>query len=184
MKKAAIIMAEGFEESETITIVDVLRRSGIECITYCLHSNRDVLGMQKMIVRADRIWDSSIKEADILIIPGGRPGLENLQSDDRVLEMVRYFNQNHRLLAAMCSGTIILAQAGVIEQKKVTGYTGYETRLTGGIFQTDVVVYDQNIITSQGPATAYPFAFKIAEVLGQDVCELKERLLYYFANGQ
>ena len=84
----------------------------------------------------------------------------------------------------MCSGTLVLSDAKVIEGKKVTGYTGYEDKLIGGQFVDEVIVFDQNIITSQGPATPYPFAFKIAEVLGKDVSEMKERLMYIFAKGK
>lgn len=71
-----------------------------------------------------------------------------------------------------------------LKAKKVTGYTGYEEKLKGGLFLNDVVVYDQNIITSQGPATPYPFAFQIIEALGQDTSEMKERLMYNFAGGR
>lgn len=84
----------------------------------------------------------------------------------------------------MCSGTLVLAEAGVIEGKRVTGYTGYETKLTGGIFVPEVVAVDGNIITSQGPATPYPFAYKIGELLGANVETLKEKMLYNFAKGK
>ena len=84
----------------------------------------------------------------------------------------------------MCSGTIVLSTAKVIDGKKVTGYTGYKEKLIGGQFVDDVVVFDQNIVTSQGPATPYPFAFKIAEIFGKDVTEMKERLMYNFAGGK
>ena len=84
----------------------------------------------------------------------------------------------------MCSGTVVLSDAEVITGKKVTGYTGYAEKLIGGIFCDDVVVYDKNIITSQGPATPYPFAFKIAEVLGKDTKELRHRMMYDFAGGK
>lgn len=85
----------------------------------------------------------------------------------------------------MCSGTIALAEAQVITGKKVTGYTGYAEKLVDGEFVDDVVVFDQNIVTSQGPATPpYPFAFKIMEVFQQDVTEMKERLMYNFAGGK
>ena len=183
MTKVAVLMAEGFEESETITIVDILRRAGITCHTFGFHDGL-ILGMQKMKIKADQIFSEKIKEYDMLVLPGGRPGGDNLRTNPEVIAMVQYFNDHQKYLAAMCSGTLVLKEAGAIEGKKMTGYTGYENKLTGAIFLDDVVVVDDKMVTSQGPATPYPFAFKIAEVLGKDVSELKERMLYNFAGGK
>ena len=183
MARVAVLMAEGYEEGETLTIVDLLRRAGIECYTFSF-SEGFVKGMHHMSIKADKIFSENIKDYDMLVLPGGRPGGENLRKNPDVIKMVQYFNNHNKYLAAMCSGTIVLSDAKVIEGKRVTGYTGYEEKLIGGIFQNDVVVFDQNIITSQGPATPYPFAFKMIEVLGRDVNEMKERLMYTFANGK
>ena len=87
-------------------------------------------------------------------------------------------------MAAMCSGTLVLAEAEVIRGRTVTGYTGYAEKLPGAVFKEDVVVADGNLITSQGPATVYPFAYKLAEAMGSDVSVLKERMLYHFAGGR
>ena len=84
----------------------------------------------------------------------------------------------------MCSGTVVLEKANVIKGKKVTGYTGYQDKLVSGDFVNEVAIFDQNIVTSQGPATPYPFAFKILEVFGKDVTEMKEGLMYNFAGGK
>ncbi|MGI6254406.1 MAG: DJ-1 family glyoxalase III [Acutalibacter sp.] len=183
MKQAAVLMARGFEEGETVTIVDILRRAGIRCVTFYF-DEEFVTGMHGMRVKADQPFGPEVQEFDVVILPGGRPGGANLLSNPDVLEMVRFFNGEGKYVAAMCSGTLVLEEAGVIEGKRVTGYTGYETRLTGGIFVPEVVVADQNIITSQGPATPYPFAYKIAELLGADVEPLKEKMLYHFAKGK
>lgn len=183
MAKAAVLMAEGYEESETLTVVDLLRRANIVCHTFSF-GPEFVKGMHQMLIKADKRFSDAIKEYDILILPGGRPGGENLRKNPDVLSMVQYFNEKNKYIAAICSGTIVLSDANVIRGKKVTGYTGYAEKLIGGQFVENVVVCDQNIITSQGPATPYPFAFKIAEVLGKDVSEMKERLLYHFAAGK
>lgn len=183
MVKVAVLMAKGYEEGETLTIVDILRRAQIECHTFSF-GEEFVEGMHHMFIKADKIFSEEVKKYDMLILPGGRPGGFNLRNNPDVIKMVQYFNEQGKYLAAMCSGTIVLSDAQVIEGKKVTGYTGYAEKLIGGIFQDDVVVFDQNIITSQGPATPYPFAFQIAEVLGKDVADLKERLMYHFAGGK
>lgn len=98
--------------------------------------------------------------------------------------MVKYFMEQGKFAAAMCSGTLALAQAQVIEGREMTGYTGYGDKLPGAVFKEDVVVVDNNLITSQGPATVYPFAYRLAEAMGKDVSVLKERMLYNFAGGQ
>lgn len=183
MEKVAVLMAEGYEEGETLTIVDLLRRAGIECHTFSF-DEEFVKGMHHMYIKADKKFGEEVKNYDMLVLPGGRPGGANLKNNPDVIKMVKYFNEHNKYLAAMCSGTIVLSDAQVIDGKKVTGYTGYAQKLIGGQFIDDVVVFDQNIVTSQGPATPYPFAFKIIEVLGKDVTEMKERLMYNFAGGK
>lgn len=183
MAKVAVLMIEGYEEGETLTIVDLLRRAGIECHTFYFNEPF-VKGMHNMYVKADKLFSDEVRDYDMLVLPGGRPGGANLKNNPDVIAMVKYFNENNKYLAAMCSGTVVLADAKVIDGKKVTGYTGYQEKLIGGNFVEDVAVFDQNIVTSQGPATPYPFAFKIAEVFGKDVTEMKERLMYNFAGGK
>ncbi len=183
MAKVAVMMATGYEESETLTIVDLLRRANITCDTFYF-GDKMVEGMHSMFIEANKVFSDEIKEYDMLVLPGGRPGGQNLRENPEVIQMVQYFNQQGKYIGALCSGTIVLSDANVIEGKKVTGYTGYADKLIGGKFQEDVVVFDQNIITSQGPATSYPFAFKIIEVLGKDPSEMKERLMYNFASGK
>ena len=183
MAKVAVLMAEGYEEGETLTIVDLLRRAGIECHTFSF-CDEYVKGMHNMYIKADKMFSEEIKDYDMLVLPGGRPGGANLKANPEVISMVQYFNENNKYLAAMCSGTVVLSDAKVIDGKKVTGYTGYADKLIGGQFIDDVVVFDQNIVTSQGPATPYPFAFKIIEVFGKDTEVMKERLMYNFAGGK
>lgn len=184
MARVAVLMAEGYEESETLTIVDILRRLEIECHTFYFGNDSFVKGMQGMYVEADKPFSDEVKNYDVLVLPGGRPGGQNLKENSEVIQMVQYFNDHNKYLAAMCSGTVVLSDAQVITGKKVTGYIGYADKLIGGIFLDDVVVFDQNIITSQGPATPYPFAFKIGEILGKDSSILKERMLYNYAGGR
>lgn len=183
MAKVAVLMAEGYEEGETLTIVDLLRRAGIECHTFSF-GDEFVKGMHHMYIKADKIFSEEVKNYDMLVLPGGRPGGANLKNDPEVISMVQYFNENNKYLAAMCSGTIVLSDAKVIDGKKVTGYTGYADKLIGGQFIDDVVVFDQNVVTSQGPATPYPFVFKIIEVFGKDTTVMRERLMYNFAGGK
>ncbi len=183
MKKAAVLMAEGYEEGETLTIVDLFRRAGVECHTFSF-GEEFVKGMHGMYVKADKVFSDEVKEYDLLVLPGGRPGGMNLRENPKVIEMVRWFDGQGKYVAAMCSGTTVLEEAGVIRGRKVTGYTGYADKLKSGTFLEDVVVRDGNLITSQGPATPWPFAFLMAELLGGDAETVKERMLYRQAGGR
>ena len=199
MEKVAVLMAEGYEEGETLTIVDILRRAGIPCNTFAVETwqakgqkeaaendgqGRFVKGMHGMMVKADKDFSDEVKEYDMLVLPGGRPGGANLKENPEVIQMVKYFAAEGKFVAAMCSGTLVLVEADVVEGKQVTGYTGYGEKMPGAIFKEDVVVADGKLVTSQGPATVFPFSYKLAEVLGKDVSVLKERMLYNFAGGR
>ena len=196
MGRVAVLMAEGYEEGETLTIVDLLRRGGLECHTFSFNEEF-VRGMHDMYVKADKLFNDEIKNYDMLVLPGGRPGGQNLLENQDVISLVQYFNEHHQYIAAMCSGTVVLEKANVIKGKKVTGYTGYQDKLVSGDFVNEVAVFDQNIVTSQGPATPYPnvavyeridpLGFKnsfIEYEYGKDVTEMKERLMYNFAGGR
>ena len=152
MGRVAVLMAEGYEEGETLTIVDLLRRGGLECHTFSFNEEF-VRGMHDMYVKADKLFNDEIKNYDMLVLPGGRPGGQNLLENQDVISLVQYFNE-------------------------------HQDKLVSGDFVNEVAVFDQNIVTSQGPATPYPFAFKILEVFGKDVTEMKERLMYNFAGGR
>lgn len=199
MEKVAVLMAEGYEEGETLTIVDILRRAEIQCHTFAVKTwqNQEkmkkepedcqgwfVKGMHDMLIKTDKVFSDEIKEYDMIVLPGGRPGGANLRENPDVIEAVKYFAEKGKFIAAMCSGTLVLSEADIIKGRQVTGYTGYAEKMLGAVFQEDVVVADGKLITSQGPATVYPFSYKLAEVLGKDVSGLKERMLYNFAGGQ
>lgn len=182
--KAAVILTDGIEEAECVTIIDFLRRADIECVSYGLDS-KEIKGMQNIRFFADQILDDSIMNCDMIIVPGGRESIKRFKKDQRqrVKKWLQAFEDEKKWIAAMCSGTQMLEESNVIKGRRVTGYTGYEDCLKSGIFTGQVVERDENLITSQGPATAYPFAFALIEAAGIDTSELRHRLMYTFANG-
>ena len=182
--RIAVLMKEGFEEGETFSIVDILRRLNAECVTFGFESSW-VRGMHGMMLKADRLFPDDIETFDAVVLPGGRPGGENLKNDPRVTDLLKRWNETPgKIISALCSGTTVLAAAQIIEGKHMTGYTGYAAKLPGAVFEEHVTVADQNLVTSQGPATGFPFAFRLAEELGYDTSLVRSRLMYDFAGGK
>ncbi len=164
MKKVLLFLADGFEEVEAMTPVDYLRRAGIEVDMVSIGSGLEVRGAHGIQVLANKTIDQiEENEYDGLVIPGGMPGASNLRDDKRVTGMVKNFNDKGKLVGAICAGPIVLAEAGILEGKKVTSYPGFENQLGHSIYVEEKVVQDNNIITARGPALAVYFALKIIE---------------------
>ncbi len=182
---AAIMMMDGFEESETIQICDLLKRAGLEVRTYFFGDSCYVKGMQDIVIKADEKFKSEVvKQADVIVVPGGRTCAAKFIENQEFMDTLKWFDDTNKMIAGMCSGTTVLEAAGVLVGKRATGYTGYEDKLKSAVFVNDVAVWDQNVVTSQGPATPYPFAFKIMDAFGIDSSEMKHRLLYDVAGGK
>jgi len=173
LKKVLLMLAEGFEEVEALTVVDYLRRKDIECDTCSITEEKKVEGAHRIVVEADKcLKDISDKDYDGIILPGGLPGATNLRDDDRVIELIKEFNKSKKLIAAICAAPIVLERAKVIGGKDVTSYPGTENELTSGNYKEDLVVRDGHIITARGPAVAVYFALEIVSYfLGEDIKE-------------
>lgn len=182
MKKVAVLLAEGFEEIEALTVVDVLRRAGITCDTVSI-KNEEVTGSHNIIVKSDKIFnDEDIKNYDMIVLPGGLPGAENLANSEKVLNVLRDFSKDeNKYVSAICaSPAIVLTKAGIEEGKFVTSYpdSDYEKMLEKANYVNELVVVDGNLITSRGPATTLLFAYKIVDILGGDSQNLKNGMLW------
>lgn len=181
MKKAVVLLAEGFEEGESLITVDILRRCGVGCDTVSL-KEAIVSGCNHIRAVADYTWDEAdFNSYDMIVLPGGMPGAQYLSEDERVLETVRTFMAEGKYVAAICAAPMVLKAAGVSAGRTLTSYPGdkYRNLFTDSTYVDDqIVVQDGNLITSRGPATVFPFAWKLAEVLGGNVETVKERTLY------
>ena len=164
--KAVVILAEGFEEIEAVTPVDVLRRAEINVVTAGL-GGTVIQGSHGISIATDMELTKAIKGADALILPGGLPGAENLAASEIVGEMIKAMNKEGKIVAAICaSPAYVLAPSGVLKEKKATCYPSCEERFGESTsFVKDRVVQDGNIITSRGPGTALEFTLKIVEAL-------------------
>lgn len=180
MKKVAVLLADGFEEIEALTVIDVVRRAGIHCDMVSI-SREEVTGSHNITVKSDKILNDDLKSYDLIVLPGGMPGAKNLKENEKVIELVKYFNDNKKLIAAICAAPIVLGAANIVNNRNITSYPGYEEELKGSNYLEEIVVVDENIITSRGPATTLAFSYKIVEALGCDKYkDLEEGMMYNF----
>lgn len=165
MPRVVVILADGFEEVEAMSIIDILRRAEIETIIAGLHDG-PVASTRKVKVIPDTVIDTMrAADFDMIVLPGGQPGSDNMNADVRVISLVKEFAQKGKLLGAICAAPIVLAKAGVLQGKHVTSFPAYQDHLGGGIYDETSVVMDGNIMTSRGPGTAFSFALAIVERL-------------------
>ena len=181
MARVYIFLANGFEEIEGLTVVDLLRRAQIDIQMVSIEESIHVTGSHNITVKADCLFkDAKIDEADMLVLPGGMPGTINLLHYAGLVQKIKEFHKNKKLLAAICAAPSVLGACGVLTGKKACCYPGFEEKLLGASIQSQPVVQDENVITGRGMGVANDFALKIIEVLcgKEKACEVKESVLY------
>ncbi len=165
MKKVLVILAPGFEEIETVTVVDILRRAGAR-VTLAATEEGALEGSRGVKVLPDCLLDDAADEDfDMVFLPGGQPGTSNLQADGRVRDILEKMHAEQKNIAAICAAPMVLKSAGILENKCVTSHPSVKDKMDGVSFSESRVVVDGNIITSQSPGTAMEFAFKLVEIL-------------------
>lgn len=172
-KKAIILLATGFEEIEAVTIIDILRRAGIDVVIAGIEGI-SVTGSHGITVSADKILNDVTRDFDAVILPGGMPGALHLHNSSKVNDFIKEMNAKGVLIAAICAApSVVLAPIGILDNKTATCYPGDQIDFAKSTkYKNKVVVADGNIITSQGPATAMEFAFSIVEkLIGKDTAK-------------
>ena len=167
MKKAYIHLATGFEEVEALTVVDVLRRGGVEIQMVSIMDTEAVEGAHGITVKADLLFaDADYSDCDMMIFPGGMLGTTNMAGHEGLLMQMREFVESKKWLAAICAAPILFGELGLLMGRKALCYPGLEYNLFEAEIPQDVnVVCDENYITSKGPATAMEFALELLHVL-------------------
>jgi protein deglycase len=177
MPKVAVLLANGFEEIEAVTIVDVLRRAGVEAIMVALRG-ASVVGSHDIEVTADCTFSElRAAELDGVVLPGGMPGAATLRDDERVAELLRELTRDGKLVSAICAAPMALDAAGVLVGRRATAYP--DTEVPTARLSTDPVVEDGNIVTSRGVGTALEFALTLVRrLVGEQVAvKLRGKLL-------
>ena len=170
--KAIVLLNEGFEESEAIVPIDIMRRAGIEVTLLAINASLEVKGAHGITIMADALLkDTDTSDATLLLLPGG-PGTKELSQNLPVREVVAHFAKTGRWIAAICAAPMILGQLGLLHGRRATCYPGYEIELKGAnLTNADVVVSDK-IITARGAGVSFRFGFEIiSQLKGQDAAD-------------
>lgn len=176
-----VYIAEGFEEVEALTPVDVLRRADLELATVSIESDLCVKGAHDIEISCDMLLEESEKfQADMLVFPGGMPGSLGLANCQTLLSRIAKENEKKTWIGAICAAPMVLAKAGVLKGRKATIHPGMENELAGAEVCADRVCRDGNIITSQGPGTAMAFAFSLLEAISgkEKAADIKKGMLF------
>jgi 4-methyl-5(b-hydroxyethyl)-thiazole monophosphate biosynthesis len=164
IKKIAVHLAEGFEEIEAISIVDVLRRAGIEVVVVSVTGSMEVTGAHAIKISADNLFEEvDYSNIFMIVLPGGMPGASNLNVHAGLKAQIEHFNAENKQLAAICAAPLVFGNMGILEGKQVVCYPGFESYLKGAEILTTPVMQSGNVITGRGPGSAIRFALKIVE---------------------
>lgn len=176
MPKVLVPLAEGFEEVEGVTIIDILRRAGAEVVVAGV--DRDVVeGSHGIAIEADVRLDSvDVIGFDMIVLPGGMPGAENLTTSHAVLQAVRQLSTAGRFVAAVCAAPMVLEEAGVLTGRTVTSHPNHSRFISSARHTGERVEVDEKVITGQAAGSAMEFAFKLVELLfGKEKVEAVNR---------
>ena len=167
MASVIVPIAEGCEELEAVTIIDLLVRASIHVVSAGLTAGAVTCARGTVIV-PDTTLDEALKQDyDMIVLPGGLPGADNLMADKRIQQVLKDMAAGNQYIAAICAAPKVLANAGLLENKKVTSYPGALEQFSIPGMQTSnqPIEQDGNIITSRGPGTAMDFTLHLIEIL-------------------
>lgn len=180
MKKVSVFLADGFEEIEGLTVVDILRRAGVEVTTVSVMGRQEIKGAHGIEVKADiLIEEMDFCATDMLVLPGGMPGTLNLKNCAVLRELLLAYDKEEKRIAAICAAPSVLGGLGLLKGRKACCYPSFEEQL-----DTDKVVFDAvavagHITTSRGMGTAIPFALELTgQLCGREKAEeIKESII-------
>lgn len=165
-KRAFVFIADGFEEIEAIATIDILRRAGIDAQSVSIHQDKLVNGAHYMTLLCDKLISEVIGEtADLLVLPGGLRGDENVMNCQLLHELLLTQYEAGRAVAAICAAAIVLGQLGILKGHRATCYPGFENQLNGAVHSTAGVEVDGKVITGKGPAYTFDFALALVRYL-------------------
>lgn len=187
MAKVIVVLADGFEEIEAVSVIDILRRAEVEVCAAGL-SSAVVKGAQGILITPDAaLSEVNADEYDMIVLPGGSVGARNILEDETADSILRKFAKEEKYIAAICAAPHVLAEKGLLNGCMATSYPGFKEKVAkNSDYHEAIVVVDENIVTSRGPATAAEFAFTLVELLvEEDTAEkLREAMLFNYVEEE
>ena len=182
MAKVYEFLANGFEEVEALAPVDIFRRAGVEIQTVSVTGSEWVESSHGVTIKADVKFEDmhSFDDADMLMLPGGMPGATNLNEHAGVRETLLAHNAKGKHIGAICAAPMVLGSLGLLKGRKATCYPGFEKYLEGAEYTAELFTIDGNIITGEGPAATFPYAYEILKMFVGEAKtkELQQQMLY------
>ncbi|MCD8337677.1 MAG: DJ-1/PfpI family protein [Lachnospiraceae bacterium] len=173
MTEVYVFLADGFEEIEGLTVVDLLRRAGIEVQTVSIMESTVIRGSHGIEVKADLLFDElDAKSAQLLVLPGGMPGTTHLAEHEELAKLLKEQSAAGRKIAAICAAPTVFGGLGLLEGRTAVCYPGLEEKLTGANVTGNPVEVSENVTTSRGMGTAIPFGLSlVAQLRGKDTAD-------------
>ncbi len=181
MSKIAVFFADGCEEIEGLTVVDMLRRANVDVVSVSVTGKLEIHGSHNITFFADTLFeDADMDSFDGAVLPGGAVGTENLGAHEGVVAVMKKFAENGKLTAAICAAPSVLGQNGILKGKRATCHPGWEAKLPGAVISEETAVTDENIITSRGMGTAIDFSLAIISKLTDEntVSQVRKGIVY------
>lgn len=166
MSKVYVFLADGFEEIEGLTVVDILRRAGVDTETVSIMEKKQVKGSHGIPVEADLLFEEAAPEkADMVVLPGGMPGTLHLKAHEGLAEVLRSFDREKKYIAAICAAPTVLSGLGILKERKACAYPTFEDQLECGQVLQVPYVTDGHVTTGRGMGAAIPFALQLTSIL-------------------
>ncbi|WP_455618474.1 DJ-1 family glyoxalase III [Eisenbergiella sp.] len=182
MSRIGIFFAEGYEEIEALTVVDLARRAGLTIDMISVNGDREVTGSHGISVKMDKIFsEADFDGLDMLVLPGGMPGTKNLESCQELMEKLdEFYASKDKYVAAICAAPSIFGHRGYLKGRRATSFPDFEGHLEGAEVTHGAAEVDGNVITGRGMGCAIPFGLAIVELfLGKNAAdELAEKIVY------
>lgn len=181
MSKVYVFLADGFEDIEGLTVVDLMRRAEIDVTTVSIKDTKEVTTSHAVTLYADKLFSEvDFSDADMLVLPGGMPGTKYLGACTELTELLTNFYNKGGKVAAICAAPSVLGQLGFLKGRRATSYPGFGEKLIGAEVVEEAVVVDCNVTTSRGMGTAIDFGLSlIAQLKDEETAEKIAKSIIY-----